>query len=479
MSKIVVILDTSKQRQWQLALVERLKAAGYEVGIATATAATSKTAALDRVLQLEGRRFGSSLASFVAPRQPSPLELPDLVIDLAGSFAPGGTPVLRVQFNHHADFASGMAQMLAHKTLPLVTTHLNEDPVGVARPMLSDRLWLSRMADEVLAGALALIEQSVARFAHGALRPIEPIAAGQVASGFWRHYLPSFAGNIAQRAQKKLTTKRPFYWQVAYRQRPQTALNTSDLPPEPPFTVLPDDGERFYADPFVIEHQGKTWLFVEEYPYSKAKGVISVAEQKPDGTFDTPHMVLEEPYHLSYPQVFKHGEDIFMLPESGGARRLVLYRATSFPDSWAVDTVLLSGVDINDATLLERDGGFWLFGTERRSGAGSASDTMVVFHAPSMGGPWTPHKLNPIAIDRSAARPGGAFIEKDGRAFLPVQDGQHAYGGALGLMELLQLDHDMVVFAPPVPIGTGAAWDRVGIHTLNRAGSVEVVDSAG
>jgi hypothetical protein len=150
----------------------------------------------------------------------------------------------------------------------------------------------------------------------------------------------------------------------------------------------------------------------------------------------------------------------------------------AFPDQWEVDSVLMSDIDINDATLLERHGRYWLFGTQRR-GLGSASDTLMVFSAPALRGPWSPHKLNPIAIDRSAARPGGAFIERGGRTFLPVQDGQKSYGGGLGLAELLRLDDEAVVLAAPVPIRPGGAWARRGIHTLNRTARIEVVDSAG
>ena len=87
--------------------------------------------------------------------------------------------------------------------------------------------------------------------------------------------------------------------------------------------------------------------------------------------------------------------------------------------------------------------------------------------------------MNPIVIDRAAARPGGAFIRKDGRLFLPVQDGTKAYGGGLGLMELLRLDDEDVEFGPPAPVGRGVAWARAGIHTLNYADGFEAVDSSG
>jgi hypothetical protein len=167
-----------------------------------------------------------------------------------------------------------------------------------------------------------------------------------------------------------------------------------------------------------------------------------------------------------------------MIPESGGARELVLYRAERFPDRWVRDTVLMKERDFNDATLLEVDGRFWLTGTER-FGYGSASDTMAVYSAPSLRGPWAAHALNPIVIDHSAARPGGAFIRQGAAFDLPVQNGSRAYGGGLGLMRLERLDDTGVRFASPRPIRPGPAWDRTGIHTLNRSGRLEVVDSAG
>ena len=35
---------------------------------------------------------------------------------------------------------------------------------------------------------------------------------------------------------------------------------------------------HFYADPFVIEHEGKPWVFFEDLPYSTNKGIIVCAE---------------------------------------------------------------------------------------------------------------------------------------------------------------------------------------------------------
>lgn len=476
--KIVVIFDPAATRAWQVELLQRLRAANYRVGVRHSSVAENTRHRLDLVLALEARRFGTGLAGRAAAPPPDPIDEPDLLIDLAGQLGDELSPTLGLVFNCRPGFAEGLSQMLATGELPVVTTTLAGKTVGIARPMLSDRLWLTRAGNEVLSGAMSLVEQSVARFFAGALAPLETPVAGRPILGFFRHYVPHLAGSVARRLGQKLKRGRPFYWQTAFRISDGADIAATTCLDGSPFTTLEDDGQRFYADPFVVEHSGQTCLFVEEYPYATGRGIISVATLGADGRFGLPRVILEEPYHLSYPQIFSHGGEMYMLPESGGARRLVLYRAASFPDRWEVDTVLMDDLDINDATLLQRDGRFWLFGTERR-GSGSASDTLVVFSAPGLRGPWRPHRLNPIAIDRSAARPGGAFIERDGRTFLPLQDGQDSYGGGLGLAELLQLDDDAVVLGAPVPIRAGAAWRRRGIHTLNRAAGVEVVDSAG
>jgi hypothetical protein len=238
---------------------------------------------------------------------------------------------------------------------------------------------------------------------------------------------------------------------------------------------VPDDGGHFYADPFPFEWQGRHFIFVEDYPHAAGKAVISVMEVGETGATPTPRQVLEEPYHLSYPQVFERDGAIWMLPEASAGNRLTLYRAERFPDRWAREAILLDGMAISDATLLEEGGRLWLFATDR-DGHGSTSDTLAVFHAPSLKGPWTPHRMNPILIDRRKARPGGAFQRIGGRIVLPVQDGTKGYGGGLGLSELLQLDEDGVRLSDPVPVRPEGDWPYPQIHTLNRAGRLEVID---
>ena len=435
---------------------------------------------LTSILRLEASRSAASLAHAAALVETETADVPDLVIDLTGGAAAGAAPILTLALNGQSGLATGLAAVLADGLRPELVARLDGKIVAVARPMLLDGVWLGRIANDILAAAVTLLEACAARLAKAVLAPTdeEPQFVPRPQEGLLARYVPHIVAGLAGRAVTRLTTRRAFYWRTAYRLVDGPGIAGTGRVDGAPFAVLPDDGQRFYADPFAFEQGGRLHLFVEEFPYALGRGIISVAELGPDGRFETPRPVLEEPHHLSYPQVFAHDGEIYMIPESSSAAELVLYRAAQFPHCWVRETVLVSGRRLNDMTLLVRDGRFWLIGTEQL-GQGSASDTMVALSAAALAGPWSPHPLNPIRIDRASARPGGRFIQRDGRTFLPVQDGTLTYGGGLGLVELLELSDAAVRFGPLRPISPGPAWAVRGIHMLDRAGPLEVIDSAG
>jgi hypothetical protein len=479
---ILIIVDASTARAWHGELFRRLTASGHRLAVHHTAAPVSGSRSLDLILKLEHSRAPRSLALPAPVPEVAERGAPDLIIDLWGGVSRRDAPVLTVEFDGQRDLAAGLSAMLASGVRPELTARIDGVAVAEARPMIGDRVWLSRAASDVLAGAITLMEMCVQRFVTGQLPPLAT-AAPQVPQRSGRdllaRYLPHLLIHLGKRALARLTTRRPFYWRTAYRLIDGPGVAETLRIDGQPFIELADDGQRFYADPFVIEWQGRQYLFVEEYPYALGRGIISVAELGADGRFETPRPVLEEPDHLSYPQVFAHDGEVYMIPESSGASELVLYRAEHFPHSWVREAVLVTGARLNDMTLLVRDNRFWLFGTEQR-GQGSASDTMVAYSARALAGPWTPHPMNPILIDRRAARPGGPFITgADGRTYLPLQNGTDTYGGGLGMAELLGLTDDEVQFGPVEHIEPGDAWARSGIHTLSRAGRLEVIDSSG
>ena len=283
----------------------------------------------------------------------------------------------------------------------------------------------------------------------------------------------SFSDLIARRMRRLVVSDG--HWRVGLRRRApgEAPFAGLDRLEDSSWRWLKDDRRRYFADPFLFEEGGVDYVFCEEFPYATGKGVISVFAVDEVGNPGSPSVVLERPYHLSYPFVFRHGGQIWMMPESGQNRTLELYRADPFPFRWTLDRVLLSGLDIADATPFAWNGDWWLTATTGGT-IGSTWDSLSLFGGPGPLGPWTPAFEGPALIDASAARPAGAVFEHKGALWRPAQDCRADYGAGLAFCRIDALapgvfrQTPMRRFAP-----------RVGMHTFNANGRFVAIDAAG
>jgi hypothetical protein len=243
----------------------------------------------------------------------------------------------------------------------------------------------------------------------------------------------------------------------------------------PEWKIVADPKVRFYADPFPITWQGRTFVFIEELDHRVGKGFISAIEFGPDGPLGLARPVLEEPWHLSYPLLLEHGGELWMVPESMENRDVAIYRCVDFPYRWERTATLLSDVLTSDATITQHEGRYYLFGA-LWDGVAGYSDTLAIFHAPDLFGPWLPHEANPVLVDRYSTRPGGHFVRRNGQLWRPIQDSTFGYGCGLVLAEVLELTPQMFRQRLHANVTPGEFWPGRKVHTLNRAGRLEVID---
>jgi hypothetical protein len=206
-------------------------------------------------------------------------------------------------------------------------------------------------------------------------------------------------------------------------------------------TPLYPPPDRFWADPFAWAADGRHCVFMEEYPFASARGRISVLELGAGLAPLAPaRPVIEEGHHLSYPFLFSHEGDLYMVPESSAARRVDIYRCTRFPLEWTRAGTLIAGLHAADATLFAHGGRWWLF-CSARQGKTRLNDSLYAFHADSpLSDRWTPHAANPLVCDYAGARPAGRiFVDGQGRLIRPGQVSVPRYGQGLALHEVLEL----------------------------------------
>lgn len=240
--------------------------------------------------------------------------------------------------------------------------------------------------------------------------------------------------------------------------------------------LVPTRG-TFWADPFIVERGGRTYLFFEELPYATGRGHISVVTLESDGRPSPPRVVLQRPYHLSYPFLFEFDGQLFLLPETGANRTIELYRCESFPDRWTLHATLMSGVHAVDSTLLEHDGRWWLFTNVAAFDGSSSYDELCLFHASTPDSTeWTPHPLNPVISHVGFARPAGPIVRRNGVLIRPSQDCSGSYGRAVRLNRIDRLTETEYRESPLATIEPNWDPDVVATHTMSTLGDIVVLD---
>lgn len=117
------------------------------------------------------------------------------------------------------------------------------------------------------------------------------------------------------------------------------------------FLQFPNPKGEFCADPIPFSYRGKDYVFCEQFKKSVKKGCIGYFEIV-NGKPINKGIILERPYHLSYPCVFEHKNTVYMIPETSENKTVELYEAVEFPKKWRYVRTLLSGHDYVDTTVL-------------------------------------------------------------------------------------------------------------------------------
>lgn len=228
---------------------------------------------------------------------------------------------------------------------------------------------------------------------------------------------------------------------------------------------ITDTAARMVADPFAVYTNDQWYLFFEIDSVSTRQGEIGLAVSTDTTNWIYRGMVLDEPFHLSYPQVFAHEGSWYMIPESHQAGAVRLYRAGRFPDRWVHLLDLVRGPH-HDPTLFRHNGRWWLFTCTGRN------ENMHVYYAEDLFGPWTPHAKNPvIAGDRTRARCGGPVRTINGRIIRIAQDCLDRYGHRVLGFEILALTperyEERALSENPLLEPDGTGWNAYRMHQLD------------
>ena len=223
-----------------------------------------------------------------------------------------------------------------------------------------------------------------------------------------------------------------YTWHVAYKYTQDwknSVLRKSIIIKNPP--------NRFLADPFVVNHNDRTILFVEDFSFKSKKGVISAYEISSIG-YKNIGVAIEERFHLSYPFIIKDNNNIFMIPESNEAKEIRIYKCIEFPLKWSLEEVLMKDISAADTNILKFNDKYWMFTNIDTSKSGDHSSELHIFFSDNLiSKNWKPHKNNPVIFDSNQARNGGMIFSESNNIFRVFQrQGFDMYGKSIGISQI-------------------------------------------
>jgi hypothetical protein len=167
----------------------------------------------------------------------------------------------------------------------------------------------------------------------------------------------------------------------------------------------------FVADPFMLQAGGLWHMFFEVMNRQSGMGEIGLATSRNGLAWQYHKIVLAEPFHLSYPYVFRWNDDFYMVPETLGASAVRLYRAVSFPDAWICVKEMFPGTHA-DPSIFRFADRWWMFTCP----APYQHDTLCLYSAADLSSTWTEHPMSPLITgNQRIARPGGRVLLHDAK----------------------------------------------------------------
>jgi len=236
------------------------------------------------------------------------------------------------------------------------------------------------------------------------------------------------------------------------------------------------------AHPFMLVENSRYYLFFTAKHHQTDKGGIALAESANGRDWKFRRTVIREPFVTSHPFVFRWQNEYYLIPEAHTETSVRLYRATAFPDEWKYEGDLLTGDRYISPTLAHYNEMWWMFV------ARSGNETLRLFYARDLKGPWKEHPKSPI-IEKNleTARPAGRPFVIDGVLYRLGQDCYPTYGNqvrAFQVTEISPTSYAEKMIETPIVKASGKGWNasamhHVDAHRLTSGAWIAAVDALG
>ncbi len=261
-----------------------------------------------------------------------------------------------------------------------------------------------------------------------------------------------------------------FTWSVAYL---KSGWSTADMASA---LKIPRPDKHFLADPFVVNEGGRDYCFLEDYDFGTQKGHVAVYQLHAESA-ECLGNALVEPFHLSFPYMFRYKSELYMCPETSRNRQIRVYKCVSFPLQWQLHTVLMDNVSAADTMLFEHGDRWWMLTNMDVTETGDYCTELSIFWANSpLSNHWHAHPANPVFIDAAKGRNAGLLFDEDHIYRVAQTQGFEQYGKAFTINRIDVLNENDYKETEVRAVQANFFPNLNGTHHMHSNGEVTVFD---
>jgi len=230
-----------------------------------------------------------------------------------------------------------------------------------------------------------------------------------------------------------------------------------------------------WSNPFLLKKQNKTYMFFEEYISKNQRRRIAYTILDTDNNIDESQVALERPYHLSYPFIFEHRGEFYMIPETSENRTVEIYHCTRFPDQWEFYKTILPDARAVNTTIINYSMRWWMFVSIAGNGSSTPDELHLFYSDDPLTDVWTQHPMNPIVTDVRSAQTAGSLFRREGGLIRPSRDPLLKQGSAIALNSITKLtiyEYEEELLERIEPPNE----EILGVQTYNNSGEFVVMD---
>lgn len=253
------------------------------------------------------------------------------------------------------------------------------------------------------------------------------------------------------------------------------------------YKILKPNFCEWYADPIPFMWKGKKYIFVEVFDKLAQKGYIGVCGFKKNGELCRPEKIIQERFHMSFPNVCAYKGQPYMFPECSESEQIRIYKMGKDIAEWKIYYSFEGVGKIVDSAVVEnQDGRVYLLGSVINDDNPYQS-RLVLYEIINL------DDVNEIKLRKLweekeytyTVRNGGNFFRENDNLYRIVQHStKDIYGKYVTIKRVLRSDesgieeiHEKKIDINNQNVTLPAFIYRLwGIHTYGKCEELEVID---